>query len=104
MANIPYEARLVMLGMKSLETRRLKLDMQFAYKRLLFGIVDIETIQQCLASTLHREPEAIITNCMSREAGSSLENTSSVTELLNAGIIYQLSQSTSNPTTLFIPF
>lgn len=39
MANIPYEARLVMLGMESLETRRLKLDMQFAYK-ILFGIVD----------------------------------------------------------------
>jgi hypothetical protein len=28
-----------MLGMESLETRRLKLDMQFAYK-ILFGIVD----------------------------------------------------------------
>jgi hypothetical protein len=39
MANIPYEARLVILGMKSLETWRLKLDMQFAYK-ILFGIVD----------------------------------------------------------------
>jgi hypothetical protein len=82
MANIPYEARLVMLGMESLETRRLKLCMQFAYK-ILFGIV-----QQCLASTLHREPEATITNCMSREAGWSPENTSSVTELLNPGIIF----------------
>jgi hypothetical protein len=78
MANISYEARLVMLGMESLETRRLKLDMQFAYK-ILFGV-------------------------MSREAGWSPENTSSVTELLNPGIIYQPSHSTSNPTILFIPF
>jgi hypothetical protein len=39
MANIPYEARLVMLGMESLEIRRLKLDTQFTYK-ILFGIVD----------------------------------------------------------------
>jgi hypothetical protein len=50
------------------------------------------------------EPGATITNCMSREAGWSPENTSSVTELLNPGIIYQPSQSTSNPTILFIPF
>jgi hypothetical protein len=39
MTNKPYEARFVMLGMESLETRRLKLDMQFAYK-ILFAIVD----------------------------------------------------------------
>jgi hypothetical protein len=100
MANIPYETRLVMLGMESLETRRLKLDMQFAY--CLASL--IETIQQCLASMLHREPETTITNCMSREAGWSPENTSSVAELLNPEIIYQLSQSTSNPTIFFSPF
>jgi hypothetical protein len=39
MANMPYEARLIMLGMEILATRRLKLNMQFAYK-VLFGIVD----------------------------------------------------------------
>jgi L-arabinose isomerase len=39
MVNIPYEARVVILGMESLETRRLKLDMQFAYK-ILFGTID----------------------------------------------------------------
>jgi hypothetical protein len=92
-----------MLGMNSLETRRLKLDMQFAYK-IMFGIVDREYSTMLIASTRHREPEAKITNCMSREAGKSPENTPSVTELLNPGIIHQPNQSTSNPTIIFIPF
>jgi hypothetical protein len=52
----------------------------------------------------HGEPEATVTNCMTREAGWSPENSSSVTEWLNPGIIYQSSQSTSNPTILVIPF
>jgi hypothetical protein len=41
MTNIPYEDRLVMLGLERLETRRLRLDMQFVYK-ILFGIVDVD--------------------------------------------------------------
>jgi hypothetical protein len=63
--------------------------MQFAYK-ILSGIIDIETIQQCLASTLHRKPEATITNCLSREAGCSPENTSSVKELLHPARALQI--------------
>jgi hypothetical protein len=91
-----------MLGMESLETRRLKLDMQFAYK-ILFGIVDrgYSTMFSLNAAQRTRGHNY---KCMSREAGWSPENASSVTELLNPGIIYQPSQSTSNPTVLFIPF
>jgi hypothetical protein len=102
MANIPYEARLVMLGMESLETRGLKLDMQFAYK-ILFGIVDRDYSTMFSLNAAWRTRDHNYKLYAQRSRLQSRKHFFS-NGLVNPGTIYQPSQSTSNPTTFFIPF
>jgi hypothetical protein len=102
MANMPYEARLIMLGMEILATRRLKLNMQFAYK-VLFGIVDRDYSTMFSLNIAQRTKDHHYKLDVQRSRLQSRKHFFS-NRIVNPGIIYLHSQSTSNPTILFIPF
>jgi hypothetical protein len=85
-----------LLGMESLETRKLKLDMQFAYK-ILFGIVDRDystmfSLNAAQRTRGHNYKLYVQRNCLQSR------------KHFFSNRIVKSCQSTSNPTILFIPF
>jgi hypothetical protein len=68
LASKSYDSRLKLLGIDSLETRRLKQDLLYTYK-ILFGAVNTWTILKCLNLTILYLCVATVTNSLYKDTG-----------------------------------